>query len=392
MKGVVSQTKLCFPGGAYLPVVRYGHAGGGGGYVGTGAGPEDKYKSVCGRYYYFEPNSTTLMYLGRFAVFGSKIHAFTFLSAMILMGISKSKHGLNSINQALYGSYDPSDLQNSFGGLSLFPRKLVAGTIDMKNVGTYFNDFEPWTHFNARYKKIPPKTYWQWHTAVYNTPEDDTTFPELGGMSNIWETRDEDAPDYKGFPGQYDMLDQIICRFAQLSGLDTVIFQHEPEPDWTATEILSVREFEDYLCGPVTKVPLPLPPSASIGAGSKLKYARQWFKSYGFVYMTENNLYWSANKHSWWDPVFSGPGQNRGFAGGIVRLDGSDIAPTPEYDAIDTATSRPTLGKTLENIQTLRVVLPTERVAKGILSYVYDPKVFEQLWRFSEDMAMNKYH
>ena len=387
MRGVVTSTNHCFEGGAYLPVVRYGHPGGGGGYAGpTGALPADeKFKKVCGRYYYFEPDSGMLMYLGRVGIFGSKIHAFVYMFTTLMMGYSRVKDGYKKLSEAFSGSYEQSDLLTTYKGAIDLTKHLIAGAVDTAHIGKYFASFEPWATFQRDYPNISGQTYWQWHASVYNTPNDDATFADVGGASNMWDTRDEVNPGYKGWPGQYDQLDQFLCRMAQFMGLDTVIFQHEPEPDWTATEILSVRENEDYLCGPM-KVPLP-PPRTSVAG----LHSRHWFKSYGFVYIKGTATYWSANKHSWWDPVFSPPGNNRGHAGGIVVMDRDVEAERPVYDAIDASASRPAIARTRERIGGLRLVLPTEKVMRGMLSFVYEPTVFVPLWDALKAMADDKY-
>jgi hypothetical protein len=390
MSDAVYFSPVCYKGGAYLPVSRYGGKGDRGGafYAGGATTPPDVLlKHKCGRYYFYEPDSNVLMHLGRTAVFGDKVHAYIFLMAIVLIahGMTES---LEELEKHFTGRYDVQPIQEGKIGFLNIPREFMAGLMDPNNVHRYFNSMVTWERFKARFgvANIPSSVYWQWHVRVYEKPIDDFEFEALGGASNIWK-QDED-PYYKPAVGEYDMLDQYVCRVGQFVGLDTIILQHEPEPDESNTEIIDLRARpDDYLCNITDdRYIVPRPPALYWD-----KYPSVWFKDYGFLIVNSAGFSWSNSGYIYKDPIFTSPedASISGTCGGVINYTTMPVArpPDPSFSPV----AHDVLGRSnypVLDLQLKSMLGPNALYDAQFVNFFANPFVFGPLWNLTSRKAM----
>lgn len=169
----------------YLPVVRYSNI----------YHPETEKGEFCGTFYFYEPESTTVLDLGRAAIFGSKVHAFW---SMV--------------------THDRQELDNQISRIPAWS-KLNFGD-DVKKYKLIKRAFYSNIYRNENDVKILPLIE---TTSLYPTDE-----------SKVW-SKDQMEN------GPHDFLDQPICEEARKRGIDTIILQHEVGEYRSVTEILDTR-------------------------------------------------------------------------------------------------------------------------------------------------------
>lgn len=213
-------TNPCYEKGDYLPVVRYEAM-----YYPTGVG-------YCGVFYFYEPDSTNWLGLGKVLVAANKVDAMLQLEA--------GPHG------------ERSGVISSLPNLDLLHSRAINALLDIVNL-IYQTDYHaddlgvhslsemPWkpeylletyrliTHVMSNHSD--PITI-RHGDIIYNTLLEsfDLFHPEQG-----WKYLAEQLV------GMWDYLDQYICHAARRVGYDTVIFQRELGVERVVTEILDTR-------------------------------------------------------------------------------------------------------------------------------------------------------
>lgn len=279
MKNSVIPAEKCFPGGAYLPVSRYGTAEGDGAFRYKEGG--DPYRTRCGRYYFYEPNSSVMLYLGKnVAVFGDKIHACLFLSTIITMAVHATGKQREIIDNALSSAAEINHYVRPFTNTA---RNLLNAIAVPGEAMKAFLIFPFWNERISKYldlnggDKLLLDGVWKWHLSVHKTPQDASTPIQLGNntfLTNVW-SKNSRGIELLPRSGEFDGLDQYLCRMGQFCGLDTIIIQHEPEPLETNTEIIDLRQIpDDYLCR--TDQAIYSPPPVT-------DWANIWFPTQGFI-------------------------------------------------------------------------------------------------------------
>lgn len=239
------------PGHLYLPVVRY-----------PGLYYSKEKGEYCGKFFYFEPESSVLLDLGRTAIFASKLQAHHILGRAIL---------------AIDNERDFSQKDAVVISMKRFARRLPNWDSFRVDVGVW-----PWQidWIDAQKRKGFSNEEMEECMRVfyYSIIENPSSIPEVSCLEttplyptdhNPWQR----APSV----GIYDGFDQPICKQARYLGLDTVILQHQPGEYRAVTEILDTRDDAyNYLVRTTND-------TGSWFPNHNKKYNTIWFPSYGFV-------------------------------------------------------------------------------------------------------------
>lgn len=233
----------CVIGALYLPVIRY---------EGLYHGPTKADSTICGTFYYYEPDSTNFLNLGRVLVAANKIDASikldTFISNETQTAIATSlvRHALSFSDSryVLRTGQLPHDIVTEFDDAVEFFSKILE---DETDVDTNIYDFSKYPNSNTN-EKI------------------DSLYEKNG---SYW------ASDLVGI---FDPLDQLLCNAARKAGYDTVILQREPGETRAVTEILDVRD-RSVSYANICKEKFNL-------VTRKTKYPTIWFNNYGFMEYT----------------------------------------------------------------------------------------------------------
>ena len=218
----------CNPKADYLPVVRY-----------DGLYYEQSMSNICGTFYFYEPESTNLLDLGKYLIAANKIHAIHLLT----------------------GNTDPLTSQTS-RALLRYPfyrnNMMVKGrfTPDPSEYQTALN-------FISRVLQTEADVI------TYQLPKTDDNEP----VNSLFQTKTK----YIGFKyyGKTDYLDQSICVLAREKGYNTVILQREIGERRVVTEILDTRSRAESYKNICTGYEVDL--------NSSKAYPAIWFTEQGFV-------------------------------------------------------------------------------------------------------------
>jgi hypothetical protein len=229
-------TNNCTIEGLWFPIVRYDNL-----YY--------KYdEDYCGTFYYFEPDSTNYLNLGKTLIAANKIHAYILL-------FSKQDE-LESIRTG-----------TPIGGI------LAHSIITFINGGRLQDsDLTRKVKFYDLY--LPILNYL---TTVYNKENDIINVRLINRNGLLEDAKGNYEPKIaKGsFFAGFDELDQIICQEARKQNYDTILLQREPGLTRMVTEILDTRDRSisySNICKQKYNY-LPI----------KAKYPTIWVSEYGFI-------------------------------------------------------------------------------------------------------------
>lgn len=229
----------------YLPVVRY-----------PGLYHSSNNEKYCGKFYYFEPESSVLLDLGRTMVFASKVHAHHILLSEVL------KHGGYDIlwykDKAYVDKHDNID------------------NVSMKFIYEYIFGWKYIKRINGMDKEGMIECMKSYYFTLVDDPND-VPFIECADITPFYPTDESPHWDPRNFPtGIMDSFDQPICQYAKFLGIDTVVLQHEKGEKRSVSEVLDTRDDSyEYLTTVSTLT--------SSWFDVSPRYNTIWFPSYGFV-------------------------------------------------------------------------------------------------------------
>jgi hypothetical protein len=202
--------------GYYLPVVRYENL-----YF-NHADPESK--NFCGKYFFYEPDSDKFLRLGKCAFFATKVHAWLYLSQMFEIE-SPFADAASTLAEVL-----------DFNKMR-FSKDLVAYilTRDVIVANIRFC-LEEWLQSPDPTTPINTFLLYRFCTTFLSVSELDNDMHDTS-MPLFYPTVKGCSTQRSGV-GDFDLLDQPICRMAQSLGLETIILQHEIGGHDCVTEIL----------------------------------------------------------------------------------------------------------------------------------------------------------
>lgn len=268
----------------FLPVVRYANL-----YHST----VSRDTRICGTFYYYEPQSEILLNLGVTAVFGSKVHAYYKMKEQ-LQQIVEQDYLPFSTNLAFLDQLKRME-PTSF---DKFKERFTTTVSQMKAIFDWFTILEPhnyerllqipgWKsisdmltfhHGSHDFRYIVDRCMIPFYNTILRNSNDvtqlfcvETTPLYPSDRSDFWNESNME-------PDSHDYLDQAICWFGRLLGLDTIILQHEIGETRSVTEILDVRSDTYQFLTQVN----PRPWFETIPSFS-YKYPTIWFVDYGFV-------------------------------------------------------------------------------------------------------------
>lgn len=283
---VTNMTTL--PGGSemkegelYLPIIRYSSL-----YHSA----ENRQESDCGLFYFYEPESSSLLHLGVTALFGSKPHAYTIFAVELLRRGIESINGMPVVDYNTFDDYG----QGIYNIYYQKMRQLPPWRYARHQSG---DATKQWLEF--RQQDIGKKDYFVEHSMIpfyENIINDPYNVHKIYHMdtSSLYPSDKSLNWHYSGLKaGNFDDIDQNICLFGRSLGLDTIIFQHEIGEYRSVTEILDTREDSyDHI--------------VRLGEGIRkswfnnqdevdeedplFKYNTIWFKDYGFIIEQDNQL------------------------------------------------------------------------------------------------------
>lgn len=243
-----------------LPVIRYPKLY----YAGSG-----RDRPYCGTYYYFDPDSPLYLDLGRVVVFGSKLHAlWTFIGdeehgeKMRQKFEDKGSVYENIVRTNIFKDTDAL-FEENWG--RNWEDKVAAKTEEQQQL--IQRDF--YGALIPTEEKIPGFTRTLRTTSI--SPEKALQFENIN-------------PLYPSVPsdllkwdlGSHDYLDQIVCFYGQMLGIDTILLQHEVGQYRAVTEIIDTRPYSSqYLYETTLKTPA-FPRSE--------KFPTIWFTEFGFAW------------------------------------------------------------------------------------------------------------
>jgi len=221
----------------FLPVLRY---------QGIFFG-EEKEKKFCGTFYYFEPESSIMLNLGRCAMFGSKIHAYIVLSAIKNKTIKEEElNKLFDIENIVKNKKRYDDLKE-YVSVNMVSKQERQEFIKLSNIINERKDMTNiWSKFQILNKisiqqMIDIQT--QFYIPIFYKESDvkeipfiETTALYPTNQSKIFK---DQKIDFKG--GIHDDFDQPICNLARELKIDTILLQHEIGGSRSVSEILDTR-------------------------------------------------------------------------------------------------------------------------------------------------------
>jgi hypothetical protein len=268
-------TALSFAGnvcrhGNYLPVSRYKI------YYSV----QKTEQNFCGTFYFFEPNSSAMLNLGRTLVVATKHDALlqlapstrdflTYLQNNILV-VEPFTRGL--LNFARWSTQrEPIvNLLNYYNFL-----------IDNADPLVGIKDIQLSQPLESLDLKVFELFIKMLTTLAYD--DNDLNSMRYGFMLNMAYKNDKDTymggENGYGFYSQYDYADQVICSLARAQGYDTVILQREPGHETIVSEILDTRTREESynsICRLGENARL-------VSKVSQSQYPKVWFPSYGYI-------------------------------------------------------------------------------------------------------------
>ena len=240
----------------YLPVLRYQAL-----YYQTGPPIEH-----CGTFYYIDPSSSVLLDLGRTAVFGSKVHALAVLAAALVKSMSTSMEKWTIVMNKKKSA--PELYVNLFdSGEDYMYDASMSDKWDVIYRAMYPD------HGEGTQKLFVDNVMKSYYFSIVKNDKEVPVIPGLGTTS-LYPT-DKSTYWSDAEIGANDDIDQEICTYATLLGLDTIILQHEVGEYRAVSEILDTRA--DSYCHLFR-----VKEARSWYAPSK-KYPTIWFTDDGFV-------------------------------------------------------------------------------------------------------------
>lgn len=212
------------PVGFYLPVLRYE-----GLYYPT----ETKY---CGKFYFYEPESSLHLYLGNSRCFGSKVHAYVQLCHESRTPRPAQGAIFSVVTKRGEILLDPMVATGQ--GLLPLSQKLLLTIVQSDNLDAYdpaqCQEFQAPNNVSEAWNAFVLSRYWSVYLSQQDLPSLDNhiipiMFPTDNPTNSSVET------------GEFDFLDQPICTMARDLHIDTLLFQREIGSHDCVTEILDTR-------------------------------------------------------------------------------------------------------------------------------------------------------
>lgn len=257
----------------YLPVIRY-------------AGlffPEEDSKEYCGTFYYFEPDSTSYLNLGKTLICGNKLDAVYQLS----------EFERNLIDDLYVDIISPNELQYSRAFLALniyldYLYKRPYDDVSYKMLEKY-DEKRPSMHGSwqtllndlKKYKEAIHDLIATSKTIV--SSESELLSMQIGHANGLFHIGNSNFYAISEIVGSFDPLDQYICQTARMQGYDTILIQREPGETRLVTEILDTRPRKvsyESICK--TKIE-PKSISPEYQPNNFLFGQTIWFERHGFI-------------------------------------------------------------------------------------------------------------
>ena len=235
----------------------------------------------CGTFYFTEPESNVLLILGQPALFGSKVHAaITFYRKLVELSHkfdSDDPTEVSIIKQLLENQwaialgYATKENPREFDQLIQ-----VTGTEDLKSI----HDEDEYSSLDIIFKdddktkEVYRRILAPFYESIFTNESEVKQIPLLDTTS-LYPSSGDSKYIVDNLVGYHDFLDQTICKWGRLLGVDTIILQHEVGEKRSVTEILDTRE-DSYSH-------LVRQPDVKEWWKSSDTYPTTWFAEYGFV-------------------------------------------------------------------------------------------------------------
>lgn len=203
------------------------------------------HEEFCGKFFFYERASTTLMHLGNFKVYASKVDAY-----MRLLQETSLKLENRDINEVI--GIDKDILNDSDKMIKLRVLLLddylahsreILSALHVEAAKLYICDvigsFYPLFEQYERVRAFQNTDVFSYFHHIIEHRNDISTSHSDGTLHYLFPTVACGVEQIQ--IGQLDYLDQPICRMGKFVGLDTIILQHEVGSHDCVTELLSCR-------------------------------------------------------------------------------------------------------------------------------------------------------
>jgi len=213
------ETCLLLKNNLFLPVLRYQNI----------FHKEKTVKTFCGTFYYFEPESSVMLNLGRCAMFGSKIHAY-----IVLLAVKNKTTKEKELNKL----FNPKYIENLINERKKDKKKGNFENDDIKQMQELWYDFKGDTKITTK-QLIEIQT--QFYIPIFYKESEVKEIPTIKTTALYPSDESSEFDNHEFSGGTHDDFDQPICKLAREFKIDTIILQHENGETRAVSEILDTR-------------------------------------------------------------------------------------------------------------------------------------------------------